>query len=117
MGRGAVQIVVALLDIFPVVPLRSGQSEQPLLQDRVAFVPQRDREAEASVVVADPQQAIFAPPVGARTGMIVREGVPGRAVRRVVLPHRTPLPLRQVRAPPVPALTRVPGGRQPLPLR
>src|SRR6516165_11501519 len=49
--------------------------------------------------------------------MIVREVVPGRALRGVVFPHRAPLTLREIGAPTVPGLIPVPRRRQPLPLR
>ena len=45
VGRRAVEVEVVLLDILAVVRLAVGESEQALLQDRVALVPQRQREA------------------------------------------------------------------------
>ena len=44
-GRGGVEVVVELLDVLAVVALGAGQAEQALLEDRVALVPEREREA------------------------------------------------------------------------
>ncbi len=97
-GR-AVEVEVVLLDVLAVVAFAVGQTEGALLQDRVTAVPQRQREAQHLVVVADAGQAVLAPAVGARTRLVVAEVVPGVAVGAVVLAHRAPLALAQVRAP------------------
>jgi hypothetical protein len=39
MGRGGVEVPVALLDVLGVVPLRVGQDGEALLEDGVALVP------------------------------------------------------------------------------
>src|SRR5205823_11560198 len=89
-------------DIFPVVAFAVGQPEQALLEDRVTPVPQRDREAEALLVVGDAGQAVFAPAVRPRAGLIVGEVVPGVAALAVVFAHSAPLALAQVRPPLLP---------------
>ena len=104
VGRRRVEVVVELFDVFAVVAFRSGEPEQPLLEDRISLVPQREREGEAALVVADAQQAVFAPAVGPAPGLVVREILPAVAVRRVILPHRPPLTLGQVGAPALPGL-------------
>src|SRR5262249_5008791 len=93
---------VRLLHVLAVVPLRAGEAEEPLLQDRIAAVPQREREAEPALAVGDPQEPVLAPPVGAAPRVVVREVVPAAAVGRVVLADGRPLPLRQVRSPALP---------------
>ena len=52
VGRRRVEVEVVLLDVLAVVALAVGQPEQPLLEDRVAAVPERQREAEPLLVVA-----------------------------------------------------------------
>ena len=99
MGRRAVEVEVVLLHILAVVPLAVGQSEEPLLEDRIFPVPQGQREAEALLVVGDAGQPVFAPAVGARAGLIVGEEAPGIAVLAVVLADRSPLALAEVGAP------------------
>ena len=111
MGRRAVQVEVVLLDVLAVIALRARQAEVAFLQDRIVLVPQGEREAEALVVVRDAEDAVLAPAVDARARVVVGEEVPGVAVRRVVLAHRAPLPIGQVRAPAPPvglAFLRVP---------
>ncbi|MGC4089204.1 MAG: hypothetical protein QM756_15230 [Polyangiaceae bacterium] len=102
--RRSVQVVVELLDVLTVIAFRPGQAEQALLQDGVAFVPQREREAQARLAVTNAEQAIFAPAVGAAARLIVGEVVPALAVRGVVFTHRAPLALGKVRAPALPIL-------------
>src|SRR5205823_4889007 len=72
-------------------------------------VPEGQREAESLVVVRDAGQAVLAPAVGARAGVIVREIFPGRAPGTVIFAYGAPLPLGQVRAPAPPV--RNPAGR------
>src|ERR1700743_2446369 len=51
---------------------------------------------------ADPGQPVLAPPVRVGPGIVVRYVVPRVAVGAVVLAHRPPLPLADVRPPRVP---------------
>jgi hypothetical protein len=91
-GRGRVEIVVQLLHVLAVVPLGIGQAEQAFLENRVAPVPQGQGETEPARAVRDAEQPIFAPPVGAAAGMVVRERPPDVAIGRVVFAHGAPLP-------------------------
>ena len=100
--RRGVEVEVVLLHVLAVVSLRVGQAEHPLLEDRVDAVPQRDREAEDLGVVAESGDAVLAPLVGARAGLVVGEVLPGVAELAVVLAHGAPLPLADVRTPLLP---------------
>ena len=97
-----VEVPPVLLDVLAVVALRPGQPEGPLLQDRVAAVPQGQAQAQPLLDVAEPGQPVLAPPVGPGPGVVVRQVVPRLPVRAVVLADRAPLPLADVRSPPVP---------------
>ena len=97
--RRRVEVGVDLLDVLAVVALRAGQPEQPLLEDRVATVPQREREVEPATLVGDAQQAVLAPAVGARPRVVVRLVAPRVAVRRVVLADGAPLAIGEVGTP------------------
>jgi hypothetical protein len=114
MGRRGVDVEVVLLDVFSVVPLAVGEAEHPLLEDGVALVPEGEGEAQALLVVGDPAEAVFAPPVGPGPGLVVREVVPGVTVRAVVLADRPPLPLAEVGAPLLPGDSRLAGVVEPL---
>src|SRR5262249_19167003 len=70
--RRRVEVPPVLLDVLAVVTLGAGEAEQPLLQDRVAAVPEREREAEVLPVVADAAEAVLVPAICARTGVVVR---------------------------------------------
>src|SRR5262249_16922254 len=100
--RSIVQVEVDLLDVLAVVPLAVREPEQPLLQDRVAAVPERQREAESLGVVADAGQPVLAPAVGPCDRLVVGEIVPGVAVLAVVVGDGPPLPLAQIRPPALP---------------
>src|SRR5262249_48803535 len=95
----AVEVEVVLLDVLAVIALGVGKPEEALLEDRVLPFPQGQGEAQPLLVVAEAGQAVLAPAVGAGPGLVVTEVVPGVAALAVVLPHRPPLPLAEVRAP------------------
>jgi hypothetical protein len=48
-----------------VVALGVGEAERAFLEDRVAFVPEGQREAPVLIVVAESGQAVLAPAVDA----------------------------------------------------
>ena len=100
-GRG-IQVVIQLFYIFPMVPFRPGQPEEPLLQNRVLPIPKRQRKAQPPFAIADTEQAIFAPAIRPAARMIVRQIAPALAGGGVIFPHRAPLTLRQIRPPPFP---------------
>ena len=115
--RRRINVEVILFGILAVVALAVGEPEGALLEDRVALVPQGEGKAEALLVVRDPAEAILAPAIGARPGLVVAEVGPRVAVLAVVLADRAPLPLAQVRAPLLPGDARLAGLVQPLLLR
>ena len=102
VARHGVEVPPVLLDVLAVVALAAGQPESALLEDRVAPVPQRQRQAQPLLDVAEPGQPVLAPPVGPGPGVVVRQVAPRLAVGAVVLPDRAPLPLAEVRTPQVP---------------
>src|SRR5262249_20527252 len=83
------------------------EAEDALLQEGITPVPEGQGEAEGLAFVADPGQAVLAPAIGAGACLVVREVVPGVAVRAVVLSNGAPGALAQVGAP-------VPPGRAPV---
>ena len=99
MRRSAVKIEVVLLDVFAMIGFAVRQPEQALLQNRIATIPECQRETELLLVIAVPRQSILAPVICARSGLIVTEIVPRVAVFAVVLADRAPLPLAEVRPP------------------
>src|SRR5258708_35163867 len=66
------------------------------------FVPQADGQAQVLPAITNAQQAVIAPAEGSAAGMVMRKIVPGGAGRAVVLAHRTPGPLAEVRPPQLP---------------
>ncbi len=112
-----VDVEVILLDVLAVVPLAVGEPEEALLEDGVALVPQGEGKAQALLVVRDPAEAVLAPAVGPRAGLVVAEVGPRVSVLAVVLADRAPLPLAQVGPPLLPGDARLSGFVQPLLLR
>ena len=78
--RRRVEVEVVLLDVLAVVALAVRQPEQALLEDRVAAVPERQREAQPLPVVREAGEPVLAPAVGARPRLVVAEVAPGVAV-------------------------------------
>ena len=107
VGGRAVDRPPVLLDVLAVVALAVGQPEVALLEHAVVAVPQRDREVQEAVAVADAAQAVLAPPVGALVRLLEGQVRPGVAVGGVVLAHRAPLPSGQVRTPQPPRARRL----------
>ena len=103
VGGCRVEIVVTLLDVLAVIAFAVGQPEQALLEDRVPPIPQRERETERQLVVADPEDPVFPPTVCTAASHVMTEGLPRRAALAVVLADRSPLALAQVRTPSFPS--------------
>jgi hypothetical protein len=104
MRRSGIQIVVKLFRVFAVIALTVGETEDAFLENRVASIPQGERKTKALGIIADAGKTVFAPPIRAAAGMIVRKIFPGIAVRRVIFPYRAPLALGEVRTPTFPVL-------------
>ena len=102
VGRRAVEIEVVFLDVLAVVTLAVGQAEQPLLEDRVLAVPQCKSKTQPLVVITETGEAVLAPMIGARAGLVVGEIIPCIPVLAVVLANRAPLALAEVRPPLLP---------------
>ena len=102
MRRRAVQVEPILLDVLTMVALAIGQAEHPLLENRVGAIPQSKRKAQPLPLIADPREAVLTPPVSTRARLVVGEVVPRISTAAVVLAHRSPLALAQIRAPRLP---------------
>ena len=100
-GR-AVEIEVVLLDVLAVVAFGSCESEETFFQNGIAAVPERDREADELMAIANARQAVLVPAVGVRTRVVVGKVGPGASVRAVVFTDRAPGALADVRPPPFP---------------
>ena len=82
---------------------RYGQTKEAFLENRIAAVPECQREAAASVCRSEiPRDAVFAPAIRRATGLVMTEGVPGVAVLAQVFANRSPLSFAQIGAPPLP---------------
>jgi hypothetical protein len=99
MRRSAIEIVVVLFDVFAVIALAVGEAEQPLFEDRIFAVPQRERETKALLIVGNAGQTVFAPAIGARTSLLMTEVIPGIAIFAVILADGAPLAFAEVRSP------------------
>src|SRR5512143_968335 len=104
MRRRGIEVVVIFLGVLAVISLIAGQPEQPFFQNRIAAVPEGQREAQTLVVVADSRDAIFAPAIRPQVRVLEWEKLPRGAVLAVILANRSPCALGQVRAPAPPML-------------
>ena len=99
MGGRAVEVEVILLHILTVVALAVGEAEEPFLENRILAVPESQRKAEALFVIGNAGDAVLAPAVGARAGLVVGEEIPGITPLTIVFAHRSPLALSEVGPP------------------
>src|SRR5206468_4210533 len=95
-------VVVKFLHVLAVIALAVGEAEEALLQNRVLAVPQRERKAEPALVVAHAGDSVFAPAIRAAASVVVREIIPRVALWRIILAHRAPLALGEIRPPTFP---------------
>src|SRR4029077_10282768 len=102
-GR-AVDVPIEFLHILAVIALRPADAENTFFQKRIALVPKRKGEAKPSFEVGNAADAIFVPAIRTRAGVVVREVIPGVAVRAVIFAYRPPGALGQVRPPEMPRL-------------
>src|SRR6516162_8706365 len=112
-GRG-VEIEVILLYILTMIAFSSSESEQTLLQNRILAVPQGQGKADQLMTIANAAQAVLTPAISSRARVVMRNIIPGGATGAVVFPHCAPLPLAQVRTPPLPVHRALPRFLQPL---
>ena len=101
--RCRIDVPPVFLGVLAVVSLRTGQSEDPLLEDGIDAVPERECEAEQLVLVTDRAEPLLAPAERARPRLVVRDIVPRVTVGAVVLAHGPPGTLADVRTPAPPA--------------
>jgi len=99
VGRRAVEVEIVFFDVLAVGSIAVGQGEDAFLENGILAVPQGQGEAEPLLVVGKAGDAVLAPAVGPRAGLIVGEVVPGVAVVAIILPNRAPLPLTSGRGP------------------
>jgi len=99
MRRRCIEVVVELLDVLAVIALAVREAEQTLFQNRILAVPQRQRQTQALLVIAETGEAVLAPAIDAAARVIVREVVPRVAMLAVVLADGAPLAFAEVWTP------------------
>jgi len=117
VGGSVVEIEVVFLDVFAVIPLAVGQTEQALFENGIDTVPESHGEAQALLIIGDACQPVFSPVVGAGSRLLVREIIPRGSGGTVILADRTPLALAQVRSTLSPGEGGIAGFPEPLLLR
>jgi hypothetical protein len=100
--RRRIQVVIEFLHVLPMIALAVGQAKEPLFENRVTAIPQRQSQADSLLVIADACDAVLAPTVGSAASMVVRQIFPRVAMWTVVLAYRSPLALREIRSPTTP---------------
>ena len=106
MRRRGVEVIIKFLHVLAVIAFAVRETKEPFLQNRIFAVPQRQRQTEALLLVADAGQTILAPAIGAAAGVVVRKVIPRRAAGAVILAHRAPLAFGKIRPPKMPGPRR-----------
>src|SRR5437588_6890564 len=117
MARQTVEMEVALLDVLAMVRLTRHEAEVALLEDRVLLVPERQRPAEDLITITETGDAVLTPAESFRARQVVRKVRPGIAIRAVVLAHRPPRAVGEIRTPFSPAGDFVGSAGEPGPFR
>jgi len=107
MSRRGIQIVITFFDVFSVISFRPGQPEKTFLKNRILAVPKREAKAEAALTVAETQQAIFTPSESTTASVLMREGVPAIAIRRIILADSAPLTFAEIWPPAFPLMSSI----------
>jgi hypothetical protein len=97
--RSRIQIEVILLHILTMVAFIARKAKEAFFEDRIAAIPESQREAHELMPVGDAHNSVFAPTKGARAGMVVGKEIPSGAVRAVVFAYCAPLAFGKVRSP------------------
>ena len=90
-----------------MVALRTTRPKDPLLQERVAPIPEGEGKTQALRSAAKTGKTILVPPAGARACVFVWEILPDLAIGTVVFTHRTPRALAEIRANRFPIARRI----------
>ena len=85
-----------------MVAFTVGQTEEALLENGILAVPEGKRKAQSLFFVGQTGNAVFAPAIGSRSGMVVSKIVPGIAAFAVIFPDGTPLSFTQIWSPSLP---------------
>src|SRR5262249_31074694 len=120
MGRRVVGIEPVIFDILAMIALQIGEAKGAFLEDAVLAVPEAQGEADDLIAVAPACQPVLIPAIRAAARLLKWKVVPGVAIGRVILAHRAPGALAQIRAPAPPVLrvrirrieSRALGGRR-----
>jgi hypothetical protein len=110
--RRVIEIEVVLLDVLAVVAFGVREAEQPLLQDGVTLVPERQAQAQVLIAIGEAGKAVLVPAIRAASRVVVRQILPGAAVVAVVLANRAPRAVADVGAPSPPVGGAGGGGGQ-----
>src|SRR5262249_17414134 len=89
-----IEVEVVFLDVFAVVALVAGQTEDSFFQNGIALVPQRQGKTGHLSAIADAGQAIFVPTVSAGTSVIMRQILPRVSIRGCSLRAQYPMHAR-----------------------
>src|SRR6202051_2943091 len=71
VGWRGIQVEVIFFYILAMISLMPGTTEEPLLQDMIATVPHGQTETNHLMTVADASDTVFAPSIGARSGVVM----------------------------------------------
>src|SRR5207302_6911756 len=103
-GRGGIQIKIFLLHVLAMVAFRTGQTEKPLLENRITAIPEGQRKANPALTISDAEQSILSPAISPTSGMVMGKMMPGIPVGRVIFADHRPLTLCEIRTPTLPVL-------------
>src|SRR3981081_463656 len=96
MRRCVIEIEPVFLYVLAVIALVAGESEHPLFENRVAAIPERERENQQLVTVANARDAVFTPAISLATRHVMRKKLPRATVGTALLAHASPRTLTDI---------------------
>ena len=99
MRRNIILVVIQFFYILAMVAIIITHAKQPFFKDTVFPIPQSYCKAKVLKIIRYTRQPVFAPAVSPVVRLVKREVAPGIAVRPVIFPYSTPLPLTEIRPP------------------
>ena len=99
MRRRGIQVKPIFLGVLAVIAFGVIKAKKTFFEDRVFAIPQRQRKTKQLILITDASDAIVAPTIGPRTRLIMRKIAPCITIGGVVLTHRAPRTVAEVRPP------------------
>src|ERR1700720_107491 len=102
MSGSVIEVEPVFFDVLAVVSLIAGESKHAFLENRIPAIPQRQREDQELVTIANAGNAIFTPAISLAARHVVGEELPRASIRTVIFSDAPPGTLADIGPPSAP---------------